>query len=313
VIRGIHHLTLMVRDIPAEVRFFEAAAGQHCLAGEAAEALALSCREADGSAARRTSALLAGPNGYLLLFEADAAAVGSETANPINRAGIRHFCIQNHDCTLLDAGVHRGGGSLIAPPLDLGTGNQYAYARDPEANIMEIEGLPYAPAGKPTWLAHVAIVTRDMDRACAFYEGLLESRLKRRADVGPGLQFDRMGGLTDAKLEGAWLPAGNLQLELWQFHHPESPAEPQPRTLLDPGYSMMSLETDNLEHDAARLVGIGGVWAGTMTENPHARAVVCSDPEGNLIELVEFTDAGRKWAIAATRDPDLVARIEAER
>ena len=313
MIRGIHHLTLMVRNLEAEVRFFEAAAGLHCLPSNAAGALALSCSEAGGSAARRASALLAGPNGYLLLVEAGPAAVGSETANPINRAGIRHFCIQNHDCALLDAGVHRGGGSLIAPPLDLGTGNQYAYARDPEANIMEIEGLPYAPAGEPTWLAHVAIVTRDMDRACTFYEGLFEAPLKRRAHVGPGVHFDRMGGLSDAKLEGAWLPAGNLQLELWQFHHPESPAEPQPRRLYDPGYSMMSLETDSLEHDAARLVGIGGTRAGTMSENEHVRALVCADPEGNLIELVEFTATGLEWALAARPEPGLVARIEAGR
>ena len=313
MIRGIHHLTLMVRDLQAEVRFFEAAAGLNCLGREGAEALALSCSEASGSADRLTSALLAGPNGYLLLIGADPDVAKTLTANAINRAGIRHFCIQNYDCALLDSGVQQGGGSLIASPLDLGTGNQYAYARDPETNIMEIEGLPYAPAGEPTWLAHVAIVTRDMDRACKFYEGLFETHLKRRAKVGPGLQFDRMGGLTDAKLEGAWLPAGNLQLELWQFHRPKSPAEPQPRTLLDPGYSMMSLETDNLEHDATRLVGIGGARAGTINENEHVRALVCSDPEGNLIELVEFTQAGRKWAISATRDPGLVARIERER
>ena len=298
MIRGIHHLTLVVRDTDAAVQYYAAAGGLHCQSSEGAVALALSLHQVAGADAHFTPVLLAGPNGYLLLAGIGGPKAQTTDANPINRVGIRHLCVQNHDCAILNAGVYRGGGSLIAPPVDLGTGNQYAYARDVEANIMEIEGLPYAPADEPTWLAHVALVTRNLDQTCAFYQGLFETQLKRRAKVGPGAQFDRMGGLRETVLEGAWLPAGNLQLELWQFHQPPSPDEPRPRTVLDPGYSMMSLECDDLERDVARLIDLGGIRIRTLAESNLARAAVCADPEGNLVELIEFKTAGRTWAIA---------------
>jgi predicted enzyme related to lactoylglutathione lyase len=255
--------------------------------------------------------LLAGRNGYLRLIAPhwpDGAP--APVANPINRAGIRHFCVQNHDVAPLATEVAAYGGSLIAPPLDLGTGNQYAYARDPEGNIMEIEGLPYAPVGEPTWLAHVALVTRDMDRTIAFYAALFGTDLKNRGRFGPGPQFDRMAGLVDAQIEGAWLPASNMQLELWQFHVPSSPAEPM-RNIFDPGYSRLCLESDDLRTDAARLVSLGGTLLTGCADNEGVRSIIGSDPEGNFIEIVELGTVGAALSIASLAAPDICTRVEA--
>lgn len=213
---------------------------------------------------------------------------------------------------MLERAVLDSGGSLIAPPLDLGTGNQYAYARDPEGNIMEIEGLPYAPAAEPTWLGHVAVVTHDIDVAATFYCGLFGAELQNRGRFGPKPQLDRMGGLTGVALEGAWLPAVNMLLELWQFHASQNPPA-HSRQRFDPGYSHICLETDRLDAYAARLAGLGGDLLPGMTENNHARSLFARDPEGNLIELVELSPAGRALSIAALAEPEVCARVKAGR
>jgi catechol 2,3-dioxygenase-like lactoylglutathione lyase family enzyme len=311
MILGIHHVTLVVRDLAAAETYYCATAGMERLPASAAAVMAATDRAIGGM--EFDHCLLAGRNGYLRLIAPHwPGGAPALIANPINRAGIRHFCVQNHDVKPLATEVAAYGGSLIAPPLDLGTGNQYAYARDPEGNIMEIEGLPYAPADEPTWLAHVALVTRDIDRAIEFYAALFGTDLKNRGRFGPGPQFDRMGGLVDAQIEGAWLPASNMQLELWKFHVPPSPAEPM-RHIFDPGYSRLCLESDDLDADAARLAVLGGALLRDGVEVDGVRTAVGRDPEGNLVELIDFGIEGVDLSIAARPDSAICIRVEAGR
>ena len=175
----------------------------------------------------------------------------------LNRPGIRHICVQNLDCGKLEAAVTGAGGTLIAPPLDLATGNMYAYALDPEGNIVEIEGLPYAPPAQPNWIGHVALVTRDIDASLRFYAALLGTDPAGPRQVGPSAAADRMGGLAGAILHGAWLSAGNVGLEFWQFQEPRF-AGPAERTgFSEPGFSHLAFESDDPTHDMARALALG--------------------------------------------------------
>ncbi|MFN0045526.1 MAG: VOC family protein, partial [Sphingorhabdus sp.] len=192
-------------------------------------------------------------------------------------------------------------------------GNQYAYARDPEGNIMEIEGLPYAPVGEPTWMGHVAIVTRDMDAAIEFYSALFATEPNNRSRFGPGPQFDRMGGLVDAQIEGAWLPAGNVLLELWQFHAPDYHGAEDRRDPSDLGYAYICLETDALAEDLERLVALGGYLLSGIAENDLARVVFASDREGNVIQLLEFGEAGGRLSIDRLDQPGMCALVDSGR
>jgi catechol 2,3-dioxygenase-like lactoylglutathione lyase family enzyme len=312
MITGIHHVALVVADLDAAERYYCAAAGLRRLSEDAAQSLAALIAAPAGPPP--ASALLAGPNGYLLLL-APQRPLGSPGAddNPINRPGIRHFCVQNHDCAILERAVVGNHGSLIAAPLDLGTGNQYAYARDGEGNIMEIEGLPYARPDLPTWIGHIAIVTEDMDAATGFYSGLFGAELSNRSHVGPGPQFDRMGGLVGARLEGAWLPVGNMQIELWQFHAPSYQGDGAARAQLDLGYSHITLETTVLEATAERLVELGGQLISGVAESELARSTFATDPEGNVLQLLELGTGSGLPAIAALANPAICAMVEAGR
>ena len=313
MIKGIHHVALVVRDIVAAERYYCAVAGMHRLPAEAALALVPAGLELTPHSSFE-HAVLAGRNGYLeLLGPQRPLSAPDAAANPINRVGIRHLCVQNSDCSALETAVLGSGGSLIAASLDLGTGNQYAYARDPEANIMEIEGLPYAPVGEPNWFGHVAVVTRDMDQAITFYGSLLGSQPQNRGRFGPGPQFDRMSGLVDVRIEGAWLQFGNMLLELWHFHTPESSVETTAHQFFNPGYSHLCFETDSLSTEAARLIQLGGKLLTECKENDRFRSVFALDPEGNIIELLEPRQPDGPLSIAALAEPGICARVEARR
>ncbi|WP_219893253.1 VOC family protein [Aquisediminimonas profunda] len=305
MILGVHHIGVTVRSIEAMLPLYETAAGLSRIdIGRARPALA-----EDHSHGAFESCMLAAPNAYVQLLQKGASARKISEPSPINRPGIRHFCIQNHDCAKLERAVYHSGGTLIAPPLDLGTGNQYAYARDREDNIIEIEGLPYAPAAQPTWIGHVAIVTENMDASLAFFSELLRVPTNGRKMIGPTSQIDRMGGLSNARLEGAWLQASNMLLEFWQFHAPpyEGPvcrADPS-----EPGYSHIAFETDDLEGETARLLALGCTAAEGLDEVPSLRSDFLKTRSGIMIQLVEPRDP--VVSLAALSDLGVCARLEA--
>ncbi len=313
MIAGLHHIGLGVADLDNAIGFFENVAGfsavsQHALDADSPLRDALGA----GSVAIEV-ALIAGPNGYIQCAAvASADSPKGRAAPPINTSGIRHFCIQHQDCDMLADGVRNANGSLVADPLDLGTGNQYAYARDGEGNIIEIEGLPYAPAEQSTWIGHIAIVTPKLDRMIDFYRTLLGTDLQGRSMVGPGPRSDKMGGLSDAQLEGAWLPTDNMLLEFWQFHAPLSPPKHRHTTMLDLGYTHICLETDDLDHDFEQMIEAGATAICEPVETCNARVQFARDPDGNIIALLE-PQQGFSQTIRALDDIGICSRTDALR
>ncbi len=313
MISGLHHIGLGVADLDNATGFFENVAGFSVVSRHKLDA-DNSLRDALNKEGLPIEiALIAGPNGYI-----QCTAKGSvidrkeDTVPPINTSGIRHFCLQNRDCDMLADGVWNASGSLIADPLDLGTGNQYAYARDSEGNIIEIEGLPFAPAEQSTWIGHVAIVTPKLDRLINFYRTILGTELQGRSMVGPGPQSDKMGGLNDAQLEGAWLPTDNMLLEFWQFHSPLSPSKHRCTTMLDLGYTHICLETDDLDHDFEHMIQAGATAICEPVETCNARIQLARDPDGNIIELLE-PQKGFSQTISALDDIGICSRTDALR
>lgn len=303
MIVGVHHVGIAVRTIAGVLPFYEAAAGLcRIKTGDRAPT-----NQEARSVGATEHCLLAGPNAYVQLLQSPQASEPQQ--GPINRPGIRHFCIQNHDGTQLERAVYAAGGSLIAPPLDLGTGNQYAYACDPESNIVEIEGLPYAPASQPTWIGHVAIVTEDMDASLGFFSELLGVSANGRKMIGPTPQIDRMGGMNNARLEGAWLQAPNMLLEFWHFLAPGYVGPVGRADLSEPGYSHIAFETDDLECEAARLLALGCVEVKGVGAVPSLRSLYLQRQDGVVIALVQPRNPS--FSLTALPDPGVCTRVEA--
>jgi catechol 2,3-dioxygenase-like lactoylglutathione lyase family enzyme len=309
MILGIHHIGVSVESLARSAAFYQAAFGleeviRFDLRDDPAGRAMLGLPVLNGRVA-----MLRGPNMIVEAFEfADAKRRDAE--RPVNAPGITHFCLQTPNMDHLAGRMEAAGGRFAAAPTDLGGTIVYAYPRDPDGNVIELECLPAAQENAPVWGAHVSITTPDIDRAVRFYEGLTGATARRSGRLGPNPKFDHLTGLEGVEVSGAWLEVGNLQIELWRYHEPAAADVDRSRLLSDPGYSHFAFEVDDLPGDRARAERLGMVFQGEPISTGGMSATYGRDPDGNVIEFIQFRDTERRLAIAAFPDPEIVSRVE---
>ena len=312
MIVGIHHIGVSVESLDRSATFYERAFGfeevyRFPLRDNAAGRAMLQLPAIAGNAA-----MLRGPNMIVEVFEF-AGAKARDYDRPVNAPGITHFCLQTSTMEEASARMKAAGGRFPSEPTDLGADILYAYPRDPDRNVIEIECLPATGETAPAWAAHVSITTPDIDRAVAFYERLTGATARRSGRLGPNAKIDQVANLEGVELSGAWLPVGNVQLEFWQYHQPPAPRVDEGRLVSDPGYSHFAFEVDDLVAERARAQELGMVFQGEPIETGGICATYGRDPDGIVVELIQFRDADRRRAIAAFPDPGVVPRVEQAR
>jgi catechol 2,3-dioxygenase-like lactoylglutathione lyase family enzyme len=286
VITGIHHTGLVVDDLDAMIDFYrtrQSFALLHRFDIEDDPANRAMLR-VDNAAAK--CAFLRGSLGNIELFAFDSGP-SNPPAREVYSAGIRHICLQTAiDDALFDALVDAGAGTH-ARPAGLGTGNSYVYIRDPEGNVLELEGTPWAPAAATRpWVAHTAIVTPDIDRLTRFYAMLTGIEIHQRGDFGPDAKFDLVAGVPGVEFLGAWMRLANAELEFWQYRQPETHAVP-PIDFRQPGWNHLCFESDDIDADHARLVAAGVDIHQPPTPFGTARIFFGRDPDGNVFEVLQ--------------------------
>jgi catechol 2,3-dioxygenase-like lactoylglutathione lyase family enzyme len=312
MILGIHHIGVSVHSLARAAAFYEAAFGfeevsRFELRDDPAGRAMLQLPVIAGNAA-----LLRGPNMIVEVFEF-AGATERDFDRPVNEPGITHFCIQTASMAEAATRMRQAGGRFSAEPTDLGADILYAYPRDPDGNVIELECLSADEESAPVWAAHVSITTPDIDRAVGFYERLTGAEARRSGRLGPNPKIDQVTNLSGAEVSGAWLPVGNVQLEFWQYHEPAASGLDKDRSISDPGYSHFAFEVDDLAAERARAEQLGMVFQGEPISMGGISATYGRDPDGIVVEFIQFSGRERKLAVAAFPDPDIVARVEQAR
>jgi catechol 2,3-dioxygenase-like lactoylglutathione lyase family enzyme len=315
MIKGLHHVGLSVTDLNRAIGFYCAAGGFDLVwrfriedSPKTQGVLGLKSAGADVG-------LLRGPTGFLELFQFDQTAP-LPSKSEIHHAGIRHICLQDIDGNALFDAFAANGSRHHARPSGLGTGNLYAYIRDCEDNILEVEGLPWAKGiTSPPWLGHVAIVTADITRLADFYETVLGYKVHARASFGPDLKFDVVAGQENVVFDGAWLKTGNLQLEFWCYHHPATTTA-QPRDASQLGWSHCAFEVDDIQAEWARLRDLGINFLDKPLAHGPLAFAYGRDADGNLFELLEVKSDHDRLSIdglAGKSIPDALDSLYAAR
>lgn len=282
MIKDLHSVGLRVADLDAAIGFYETAGAFKVY--ERSDAIT----SAEFKTARR--AVLKGQSTFLELEECLADGEAKQTQRNVFDAGIRHMCLRYEDAEALMDDFIAADAKWHARPTDLGTGLDYAYIRDTEGNILELEGLPMMPPGvmKP-WVDHAAIVTADLDELSRFYEMLLGSSLQRRETFGPAKPFDTVAGLEGIVFEGAWILFGLSRLEMWQYHTPEtSPRASSESSEL--GWFQLCFEVDDLDAEVERLTAQGVTWVSDVIESHAGRHRCLIDVDGNKLKLLEVAE-----------------------
>jgi len=287
MITGLHHTGLVVSDLDAAIAFYTsqqafAVASRFDLADTPENRAMLQLDDA-----RARVAFLRGTLGAIELFEYADAGHRADPEREVYSAGIRHICLQQDLSDILYDGFVRAGAASHSRPSGLGTGNSYVYIRDPEGNIIELEGVPWAPAAADRpWFAHTAIVSPDMPRLLAFYAMLTGQESARQGSFGPDPKFDRVAGIANVRFDGGWLRLSNAELEFWQYHQPLTTPVAR-RALNTPGWNHVCFESDDLEADCQRLVSQGIELHGPPQDVGSATVLFGRDPDGNVFELLQ--------------------------
>lgn len=294
-IKGIHHVSLSVRNLDRSVRFYTNAIGlSEVRRYRIAHAVPVE-KQGNIRHVARNAARLRGPNGQLELIQFDGAATQQTCVMPVQGPGITHVCYQAPAASALYEKARMAGGSIVSrgtEPVDRGYGIQYAYVKDPDGILYELERLDKPPFTDAVWIGHVALVTPDIDRMVGFYTKLLGVEPQRRIDnIRNSPKLDDIANIDSLHLRAAWFKTGNMVVEIWQFDNPPTrvPDGPPPFTRI--GYTAISFEVNNLARTYQRLRAAGLPFLSPPVTSAESTTALLRDPDGNLLRLEEFPAA----------------------
>ena len=309
-VAGLHHTGLSVTNLDQAIEYYKDVFEFECVGTDSIPDTAdnREILRVENASARR--ALMKSPTGYVELIEF-LPVKEHEHAPEVYEAGIRHVCIQAIDVDTLYDTCMDAGATAHARPSGLGTGALYAYIRDPQNNVLELEGVPWGPEDmKVPWYAHTAIVTPDIVRLTAFYEMLTGVDVHDRQSLGPHRAFDKVAGLSDAVFKGAWIQLSNATLEFWQYSNPPTRA----KNAVDfsrLGWNHLCFEVDDVHVEYDRLMSEGVEIHSAPSETETGIAFYGRDPDGNIFECLETRQGELAPPLASLEGWEFLVRLEA--
>lgn len=141
-------------------------------------------------------------------------------------------------------------------------------------------------------LHHVAISVPDMNKALAFYCGVLgfEEVMSGSVD-GDSEIYDRIIGLRKVSTEMRMVKVGNAYIELFEYKNPKPHAKDKAYPPSDHGIAHFCLQVKDIKAEHARLSAAGMTFVGPPVDEQVYAAVYGRDPFGNIIEIYEIRDA----------------------
>jgi catechol 2,3-dioxygenase-like lactoylglutathione lyase family enzyme len=281
---AIHHIAINTVQPDALISLYEKAAGFKAI-------------EVAGSVR-----WIAAPNGFLALYPVPIST--AKKRHEVYDPGIGHFCIQSGDERAWDR-LTNAGMTFNVRPAPLGTGVLYAYGRDTEDNLIELEGVSDEDADTPPWLAHVALVSQDLDRLADFYARLIGRAVHREGSFAHP-SFKHITGFDDVKVSAKWIMTDNMVFEMWRYHNPATHGVCS--SIQDiPGYRHIGFVCDDLPLERERILDEGII---TFEESDIfcSHTVSGTDPDGNRFTLHETPTRAHPLLLSSLSDPGIVTR-----
>ena len=250
--------------------------------------------------------ILRGPNTSIRIMEFDQkAAGGAGEMLEVQGPGVTHICYiaptaQPIDGKFVDNGATWESSSNAMVYLR-GVGYMYGYLRDPDGLMLEVEHAPEPSFRVPMWVGHVATAVPDLDATIDYYKRVLGFDPYRRADNREGEAYDKVAGVKNAKIHGAWFRVAPFySLEFWQFLNPKTEVSSRIKSPNEIGYNLIALETTDIEADFNRLNSLGIPLETEILDVQDGRAFYFRDLNGNLLAFMEF-NPGSDLSLKATR------------
>jgi catechol 2,3-dioxygenase-like lactoylglutathione lyase family enzyme len=132
---------------------------------------------------------------------------------------------------------------------------------------------------------HVGVSVPSMAEAKAFYVDTLGFDLVDAGHFKPSEGMDNLLGLQGADCHQMMVNAGNVILEIFEFHHPD-PGKQQNRPVCDHGYTHLAFEVEDIQAACDYLGDAGVTWHHAPVKAGKEYWVAYGrDPFGNVIEI----------------------------
>ncbi len=300
---GVNHVGMTINDLDSSVEFYQGAMGlkRHGSSKKLGPALRGAGLVKD---IRVQTVTLKGPNSFLRLMEFEhSVSAHKNGVLPAYGPGITHICFQAPKVKPLDGKAAARGATWVSSTnamVDMrGVGFMYGYMRDPSGLIFEIEHAPEPKIDIDVWMGHVAMATNDLTKTLEFYSEVVGIKPYRRVDNLAGPTFDQVAGVEGGKLHGAWFRiAPYYNLEFWEYVSPRTGKTDGQTPLNRIGYSLVALETSDIEADYERLTAAGIALEAGIVSVDEGRAIFLRDPDGNLLSITEY-EAGSNMSLDA--------------
>lgn len=300
---GMRHAAITVSDIDSTVAFYSKAVPYKIVKRYRVKGSAFP-RKLMASAHKEVDiALVEMPTGFIQLMDFEPGKASRLNVRPVIGPGYTHICFQSSS---KDPAIKRfmtAGLSIISrfgkpDGVDIGGyGVRYAYGRDPDGIMIENETLDTPKRSEAAWITHIANTVHDRDAMLVFYEKLLGYKAHRTIEQENRPRLDDVANIDNLAIKGGWFNVGNMELEIWEYTRPKTPAPSGKRMLDEIGYNAFALEVANLRSEQARLKKRGIELAGPAIKIGGWHVQYAYDPEGNLFSVQQNLTAGASESV----------------
>ena len=137
---------------------------------------------------------------------------------------------------------------------------------------------------------HAAISTPDLERCIAFYTQTIGGEVAWEFGWERGTpEADAVTGLSDSACRAAMLKIGDTFLEIFEYSAPAQAARTELRPVNLHGITHVCLEVTDIDSEYQRLIAAGMQFNTAPMAQDGSSMVYGRDPDGNVVELIEFT------------------------
>ncbi|MFK7863766.1 MAG: VOC family protein [Pseudohongiellaceae bacterium] len=296
VVHGVNFIGLSVSDLEQSLKFYSDSARLEKVQTGTIEGNGIFDEIAGRDHVIARTALLKSSNAQLRLMEFTKHSDEAKSSLPVevHGPGLAHVCFQVASSTQTYRRFLEAGASPIGWPemVQLNPRNPvvYAYARDPDGAVLEVEHIDFdkvtTPRSNDYRIRHISLASPNIERMVEFYSLLMQEPAPRRLGQGgtlAGENFDKVSGYEGTRMEMAWFQVRNLELEIVQYHSHPTTIDGVPRPLDALGLNMIVFDVSDI--DAARevFVAAGGRLVTNVGELDDGEVFFGRDPDGNLL------------------------------
>lgn len=300
---GLHHAAITVSDIDATVAFYSKAVPYKVVKRYRVNGSAFPKPLTSAKHKTVDIALVEMPTGYIQLMDFEPGKASPPNVRPVIGPGYTHICFQSPSKDPAILRFMAAGLDIISrfgkpDGVDIGGyGVRYAYGRDPDGIMIENESLDTPRRSDASWITHIANTVHDRDKMLVFYEKLLGHKAHRMIEQENRPRLDDVANIDNLAIKGGWFNVGNMEIEVWEYVRPKTPAPSGKRQLDEIGYNAFALEVSDLKAEQTRLKKLGIELAGPVVKIGGWKVQYGYDPEGNLFSVQQNMTAGREQSV----------------